>query len=198
MIGRLIFFRSSGLAHWAIYRLLNLSTYSVILRVPLVKKKVFSTLLNNKQSVARLDMLGDWREAHGFGTWRWGTSGFDAAVLKHPIWLIRINKRAAARDSDDEVDVEVGRNLLRTPSKRLPPTTSPFTSPHRRLHPRHLHVHRWQVNWERVHRPRFPQEQVHWEPVHRIRIHRYVFIGYDFIEYEIICHKSTDHVEEVE
>ena len=98
MIGRLIFFRSSGLAHWAIYRLLNLSTYSVILRVPLVKKMVFRTLLNNKQSVARLDMLGDWREAHGFGTWRWGTSCFDAAVLKHPIWLIRINKPAAVRD----------------------------------------------------------------------------------------------------
>ena len=146
MIGRLIFFRSSGLAHWAIYRLLNLCTHSVILRVPLVKKKVLSTLLNNKQSVARLDMLGEWREAHGFGTWRWGTSGFDAAVLKHPIWLIRINKRAAARDSDDEVDVGVGRNLLRTPSTRLPSTTSPFTSPHRRLHPRRLHVHRWQNN----------------------------------------------------
>ena len=95
MIGRLIFFRSSGLAHWAIYRLLNLNTYSVILRVPLVKKTVFRTLLNNKQSVARLDMLRDWREAHGFGTWRWGTSGFDAAVLKHP--MTDTNQQACCR-----------------------------------------------------------------------------------------------------
>ena len=35
--------------------------------------------------MARLDTLGERRDAHGFGKWRWGGSDFDAAVFKHPI-----------------------------------------------------------------------------------------------------------------